>query len=83
MNTYLPAPNTKTRAIFDALVENGTLSSAECARAAGVDVRTIRASLRRAIKNKVVGLRKVSGNRSEYTLLTRTCSVWDYAKLHS
>jgi transcription initiation factor IIE alpha subunit len=79
MTTYYPAPGTVARRIVDELLVRGVMSSAECAAAAHIDVRQVRAYFRRAINAGMVGIRRVSGNRSSYVALSRNASVWDYA----
>ena len=79
MSHYTPAPGTTTRRICDELLARGVMSAAECAASAGIDVRGVRAYLRRAINAGLVGIRPIAVNRSAYVALSRAASVWDYA----
>ena len=56
MTPYSPAPGTTTRRIVDELLARGVMSSAECAAAAHIDVRQVRAYFRRAINAGMVGI---------------------------
>ena len=80
MPPYSPAPGTTTRRIVDELLERGVMSSAECAAAAHIDVRQVRAYFRRAINAGMVGIRRNSPTRSSYVALSRNASVWEFAR---
>jgi len=73
------ADSTTVQSGLATLTASGVMSAAECAASAGIDVRGVRAYLRRAINAGLVGIRPIAVKRSAYVALSRAASVWDYA----